>query len=244
MNCPINSVRVWRINPDSSVKNIDDEVIVEQRLLIKVKDIGEFTLLATPIDLEALVVGFLFAENIIRFASDVISLEFESGCVNVAIKNTGKIAAANKLPNSAILPNQQSFQGIASATITSLIEELQSRQEYFVRTGGAHAAGIFDQTGVMVEFAEDVARHNALDKAIGKLLLTDKNLQGHGVVLSSRVSFEMVAKVARAGFEIIASVSAPTSLAIEAAEQWQITLCSFVRNGRINIYSHQGRISK
>ena len=90
--------------------------------------------------------------------------------------------------------------------------------------------------------AEDIGRHNALDKAIGACLLAGRSTAGCGGVLSGRVSFEIVAKAARAGLEVIIAVSGPTSLAVEAADHWHITLCGFVRGGRMNVYTHPGRI--
>jgi FdhD protein len=117
-------------------------------------------------------------------------------------------------------------------------------QHIFRMTGGAHAAGISDSSGKISAFAEDIGRHNALDKAIGKCLLGGLPMKSCAVALSGRVSLEMVTKSARAGIELIAAVSAPTSLAIEAAERWNITLCGFVRSDKLNVYTHSKRITQ
>ncbi|MCM8884622.1 MAG: formate dehydrogenase accessory sulfurtransferase FdhD, partial [Candidatus Thiodiazotropha sp.] len=90
--------------------------------------------------------------------------------------------------------------------------------------------------------AEDLGRHNALDKVIGASLLSGEGFEARGVLLSSRLSLEMVTKAVRAGLEIVAAVSAPTSLAIEVAERFGVTLCGFVRKGRLTVYSHPHRI--
>jgi FdhD protein len=112
----------------------------------------------------------------------------------------------------------------------------------FEKTGGAHAAAIFDTAGSIMAFAEDIGRHSAFDKVIGKCLMAGLETKGCGVALSGRISLEMVTKAARAGIELIAAVSAPSSFAIEAAQRWNITLCGFVRSGRMNVYTYQQRI--
>jgi FdhD protein len=109
-------------------------------------------------------------------------------------------------------------------------------------TGSAHAAAIFSNTAEFIAISEDIGRHNALDKAIGKVLLAKPNSTSHGLVLSGRVSFEMIAKAVKIGAELIIAVSAPSSLAIEMAEHWNITLCGFARDHKINIYTHPSRI--
>jgi FdhD protein len=115
-------------------------------------------------------------------------------------------------------------------------------QTTFTLTGSSHAAALFDRDGTILSFAEDIGRHNALDKAIGKCLLARRDMRGYGVALSGRVSLEMVAKAARAGVELIVAVSGVSSYAITAAKQWNITLCGFVRNGKINVYTDPTRI--
>ena len=101
---------------------------------------------------------------------------------------------------------------------------------------------VFEADGTILSFAEDSGRHNALDKAIGKCLLADTVVAGRGVVLTSRLSLEMVSRCARAGIELIAAVSAPTSMAIDVAGKCNITLCAFVRETRATVFTHPGRI--
>jgi FdhD protein len=131
---------------------------------------------------------------------------------------------------------------VSNDLLIEVTEHLRSMQQIFQMTGGSHAAGIFDSSGKIVAFAEDLGRHSALDKAIGKCLLDKLPMKGCAAVLSGRVSLEMVTKAARAGLELITAVSAPSSFAIEAADRWNITLCGFVRPGKINVYAHPERI--
>jgi FdhD protein len=130
--------------------------------------------------------------------------------------------------------------GIADAAMTALHEQ----QALYKSTGGTHAVLLFDGAGAAVAFAEDIGRHNALDKAVGKLLLAGRTAAGCGAVLSGRVSFEMIAKCATAGVELVLAVSAPTSLALEAAQRCGITLCAFVRDGGATVYTHPERIRR
>lgn len=131
---------------------------------------------------------------------------------------------------------------LAGSELTALMAAMQRRQHLFRTTGGAHAAALFSPRAGIVAVAEDLGRHNALDKVVGECLLREVPLAGCGVVLSSRLSYEMVAKAARAGFELVAAVSAPTSLAIALAERVGITLCGFVRGASATVYTHPHRI--
>ncbi|HEY0878875.1 MAG TPA: formate dehydrogenase accessory sulfurtransferase FdhD [Zeimonas sp.] len=131
---------------------------------------------------------------------------------------------------------------LAASELAALMAAMQRRQRLFRTTGGAHAAAVFSPRAGILAAAEDLGRHNALDKVIGECLLREVPLAGCGVVLSSRLSYEMVAKAARAGFELVAAVSAPTSLAIALAEHVGITLCGFVRGAAATVYTHPHRI--
>jgi FdhD protein len=131
---------------------------------------------------------------------------------------------------------------LRSAQFDELMSAMRKLQTVFTQTGGAHAAAVFDRNAQIIAVAEDLGRHNALDKVIGMCLLKDADLSGCGVLLSSRLSLEMITKAIRAGFEIIAAVSAPTSLAIEIADRFGVTLGGFVRGGRVTIYSQPQRI--
>ncbi len=124
----------------------------------------------------------------------------------------------------------------------SVMHAMRRRQAVWLATGGAHAAAIFSADAEILELAEDLGRHNALDKVIGRRLLGGRSFAGCGVALSSRVTLEMIAKAARAGFEVVCAVSAPTSLAIDVAQALGVTLCGFVRNGQATVYTHPQRL--
>jgi FdhD protein len=137
----------------------------------------------------------------------------------------------------------ESALNIDAASLVSLPARLRSAQRLFEATGGVHGAGHFTPDGVLVRIREDVGRHNALDKLVGAALLAGEiPLAGAVVLVSGRLSFELVQKAARAGVPVLAGVSAPSSLAVELAERSGIALAGFVRDGGFNVYTGGGRI--
>jgi FdhD protein len=235
------------------------QVVVEQPLTIMVEGVGSFVLMCTPCDVEALAVGFAFSEGLISSADDIVDMSYrpEQGVLGLRLDDPRQVTAGRNLivTSSCGLCGTRNIERllagdmtcgdtlrVPAAALRAAIQEMQTRQTLFARTGGTHAAAIFGSDGELTAFGEDLGRHNALDKAIGKCLLQELPLGGRGVALSGRVSLELIAKAARAGIELIAAVSAPSSLAIEAAQACGITLCAFVREDRATVYTHPHRI--
>jgi FdhD protein len=133
---------------------------------------------------------------------------------------------------------------VSTDRLLSLSARLRDAQPLFDLTGGLHAAGLFDRQGTLVTSAEDVGRHNAVDKVIGRMLMVERlPLNDHILCVSGRTSFEIVQKAWCAAIPLVAAVSAPSSLAIDLAERAGITLVGFVRDGGANIYTHPHRIA-
>lgn len=226
----IKTIEITKIDQSEGVNScvcpVTDQVIVEHHLYLEVNSEQKYDLFCTPRDLPELVTGFLFTKGLINNITDIHDLKIENDMAKVIteIKPTSKKAESSNLK-------------INSADMFQLMQELQNRQKLFKQTGGAHAAAIFNARAEIIVFMEDVARHNALDKAIGKCLLDSIAIQNCGVVLSSRVSHEMMQKVIRAKMQMVFAVSAPTSLAVKMAKENAITLCGFVRGERANVYN-------
>jgi FdhD protein len=150
---------------------------------------------------------------------------------------------AVKATNCPVPPPAASPQ-VAASLIHALPQRQRAAQPVFEQTGGLHATALFSAEGELLLLREDVGRHNAFDKVVGAALLAGQLPLGqHIVLLSGRASFELVQKAALAGVAILAAVGAPSSLAVEAAEEFGLTLLGFVRSDRFNIYTHTQRIT-
>lgn len=211
-----------------------------------------------------LATGFVFTEGIIQSMDDIRSMAFcpqTPGVVRMQLADPSTVVTHRRnlvmtsscgvcgsrevVENNTFglhsVPDQMHLD---ARGFSQLMREMRSRQTIFEETGGAHAAAIFSADGRIHSVAEDLGRHNALDKVIGASLLSGDGFAGRGVLLSSRLSLEMVTKAVRAGLEIVAAVSAPTSLAIEVADRFGLTLCGFVRGERLTVFSHPHRIDQ
>jgi FdhD protein len=132
---------------------------------------------------------------------------------------------------------------VSADVVVSLPDLLRAEQRVFDRTGGLHAAGLFSSEGMLLSIREDVGRHNAVDKVVGEQLLAGNLPLADSILqVSGRLSFEIVQKAAVAGIPVVAAVSAPTSLAVEAGERFGMTIVGFVRDGGLNVYTGAERI--
>ncbi len=125
-----------------------------------------------------------------------------------------------------------------------MLRAVERCQEHFGKTGGTHAAGLFDRDMELFAFAEDIGRHNALDKAVGGVVLGGKIDDVMVVVLTSRLSYEMVFKAGRTSAEVLIGMSSPTSLGVELASRVDLTVLGFARQGRFNVYSGADRVAE
>lgn len=252
-NVPI--VRIYK-KGKGKPKSMKDTVVAEHALTIRLDKEELVTLLCSPEKLECLAVGFLFSEGLIKGKEDLkeIVLDENQGIIEIATAEPGKTAehrAYKRLISSSggrgISPPSldhnkvESKRTITPAEIFSLIDEFVHRSEVFEATGGVHSAALCDTQHILV-FSEDIGRHNAIDKVFGECVLKGIPTDDHIVVTSGRVSSEIVNKVVKRHIPIIISKSAPTNRGVELASDLGITLVGFVREGRMNLYTHTGRV--
>jgi len=234
---------------------LDDEVAVEEPLEIRVDGVPLAVTMRTPGDDEELAAGFLFGEGLI--AADAEAHPTADLAVNTVevqgpllrppeprrFYTTSSCGVCGKGALEEVAVHAPTLRGgprVPRSLLAALPDRL--RQPTFERTGGLHATGLFDGTGRLLVVREDVGRHNAMDKVIG-WAMGDDLVPLHDCILcvSGRVSFELVQKAVVAGAPILVGVGAPTSLAIELAEDRSLTLCGFARAGRVNVYTSPGR---
>ncbi len=238
--------------------------LAEERMItLSIQGAGDFSTMALPRDLPALAAGFAFTEGIVSAGREIALIQAcpdDPGLVRVLLEEAGK--ARKRKRNLLItgscgicggdqaleeilhsLPSVGNTLAVQRSWFRHAEKAMEARQELYRATRGTHAAGIFSARGEVLAFAEDVGRHNALDKAIGLCLLAGVETRGAGLLLSSRLSFELVAKAARAGLELVAALSAPSALAVEAARRWGITLCAPLREKTLPLLTHPHRIS-
>jgi FdhD protein len=226
-----------------------DTVVVEAPLQLRARGAPVATIMRTPgHDLE-LVRGLLHAESL-RGAATRIDDAVDVDLDPAAFSGRGLLASAacGVCGRVAIADLEQRAREVAAdttiavATLAGLPERLRAAQSVFAATGGLHAAGLFSTTGELVCAREDVGRHNAVDKLVGWALEAGVAPARHVMMLSGRLGYELVQKAVMFGAPIIAAVSAPSSLAIELAERFNVGLVGFVRGDRANVYAHGWRI--
>jgi FdhD protein len=256
----------WR---SGNFTSIDDALAIEEPLEIRLGG-RRFTLtMRTPGHDEELAAGFLLAEGFIANADELGEIRRvrdtkgadEPNAIDV-ILNVKAEGLRERLKRNFTISSSCGVCGktsidsitqritpiaprakIAASTILALGAKLRATQEVFAATGGLHACGLFDLEGNLLATREDIGRHNAVDKVAGwalanKMLPLSKSL----MMVSGRLSFEIVQKAAAAGVPILVAVSAPSSLAVELADEAGITLVGFLRDASFNVYTHRERM--
>jgi FdhD protein len=255
----VSGTEVERVAPRGARSPEHDEVAVEEPLEIRVDGAALAVTMRTPGEDEALAVGFLAGEGLIAAAEDVLSVgpsdDLAANVVHVRTRSglrrdvaderrfhlTSSCGVCGKAALEAVrvdAPPAPPAQPVPAELVRRAPEELRGRQRSFDRTGGLHATALFDAGGELLAIAEDVGRHNAMDKAIGELLLAGRYpLPGVLACVSGRASFELVQKAALATLAGIVAVGAPSSLAVSLARERGMLLCGFARDGAFNVYS-------
>lgn len=239
----------------------DDMVVVEAPLEIYLNGQKLVTLLCTPEKRESLALGFLRSEGLIRTLDEVerVCLAREGGAVEIELKGRdapaephrgGRMITSGGIGGTALLNSREARHlppvpadgfTINAAVISALMHDLQERALIFKATGGMHSAALADREGLII-FYEDIGRHNAVDKIVGESLLRGLSLKEKMLLCSGRLGSEILLKAAQLQLPLLISRAAPTTLSIELAKALNITLIGFVREGRMNIYSHPHRV--
>lgn len=269
----IESRPIYKLNKNGSTR-VDDELVIEEPLEIRVRGGSVAVTMRTPgagADKEAqdaeLAAGFLLSEGLIRSADDITRIDpcARTGTGNIvnvfldpsieldmdALSRHVFASSSCGLCGKATIDSlHQQFDPVRSDitvgpdTLGTLPEKLRDAQACFDRTGGLHAAALFDAEGGLITVREDVGRHNAVDKLLGHALMNRMlPLNRHVLLISGRASFEIIQKALAGGVPVVAAVSAPSSLAVELAEESQMTLVGFLRDGRMNVYCGEHRLT-
>jgi len=227
-----------------------DRVVAEAPLQLRARSVPVATIMRTPGHDIELVRGLLHAEgitgSIAQVDVDAIEIDLEATVfvgrgllASAACGVCGRVAIAYL----ELRAREVTADAIIDATtIASFPDALRAAQSVFAATGGLHAAGLFTIAGALVASREDVGRHNAVDKLVGWALDAKLDPARHALFLSGRLGYELVQKAIAFGVPIVAAVSAPSSLAVELAERFNVALVGFVRGERANIYAHGWRI--
>jgi len=234
-----------------------DDIAVEEPLEIRVGGRAVAVTMRTPGHDEELALGFLISEGFRPssarlpddLAANTVEVEAEGADFDRLKRNFYTSSSCGVCGKGALeavaveAPRVESELVVSGELVARLPDRLREAQPTFAATGGLHATGLFDASGELLVVREDVGRHNAMDKAVGWafgqgfLPLSDKVL-----CVSGRLSFELVQKAAVAGCPVLVAVGAPSTLAVELGRDRGVTLCGFVRGGRVNVYSEPQRI--
>jgi FdhD protein len=234
-----------------------DRVAVEEPLEIRIGGRPVAVTMRTPGHDEELALGFCLSEglrpsdarlpdDLSANTVDVDAPEFDPGRLQRSFYTSSSCGVCGKGALEAVAveaPPVESELRVAASLISSLPDRLRAAQAAFEATGGLHATGLFDERGELLCLREDVGRHNAMDKVVGWAFGAGLLPLGRFVLcVSGRLSFELVQKAAVAGCPLLVAVGAPSSLAIDLACDRGVTLCGFVRDGRVNVYSEPWRV--
>lgn len=233
---------------------LDSDVIVEMPVSLTVNGQVWLTFMCTPVDLEAMAIGFLYNEGLIKNLEDIASVHVCSSGDNVDIwlykslqkpekwRRTSGCTGGITFVEDQFSPVIQKNGNLVSALkINNLLAELFESQVLYRASGGVHTSALSDGERIRLQ-AEDIGRHNTLDKIAGKILLDPIDLPRKIIITTGRISSEMLQKSARLDASIVISRTSPSSLSIEMAERWGITLIGYARRNRFNVYTHSHRI--
>lgn len=242
------------------IEETTDQVASEIGFTLNVNDKQVVTLLCTPAELDAMAIGFLLSEGILKDRQSLLDVQVNEKNFTVSVTLKGLPADIDKTFHKKTitsgcgrgitftdaaslksLPANKSPMTISPGEIQNLLKEFRAISELFMKTGGVHSAALADRERIFL-FAEDIGRHNAVDKLIGKAFLAGIQVEDKILLSSGRISGEIMTKVIRNRVPIMISRTAPTCMSITYAEDHGVTLIGFARGDRMNIYTHPQRV--
>lgn len=254
--CCVRKVCIKKVQNGNRMELIDS-IVVEKVLNIFVNDEFYTSLMCSPSEVSELATGFLFSEDIISSSELITSVEYRDEgtlCITLSYNIDSNLAkrkvitsgcAKGTVPLSSINESSSSYiesnHKFKAETIIALMKEFNNKSDLFKETGGVHSCCLCDSKGI-IYFSEDIGRHNALDKIIGKALLHGVLFEDKLIMTTGRISSEIIVKAIKAKIPVVISHSAPTDLALSMAKAANITIAGFVRGTRMNIYYGEHRI--
>jgi FdhD protein len=252
----VSEVGIIKIN-NGAEEELTDQIIVEKKLNINVNRKFYASLMCTPDETLHLALGFLFSEGVITSLKSIRSMEErDDGSLCIILKNelepvlekrrtltsgcAGGSIDLKIIEENEIKPIESNCKYSVNQ-ILLLMKEFNNKSELFRQTGGVHSCAICSSEGTLF-FSEDIGRHNALDKVVGKAIFKNVELGDKLLMTTGRISSDITLKAARAGIPIIISHSAPTDLALKIAKDANMTMIGFVRGSRMNVYCGENRI--
>ena len=239
---------------DKQKKELKDYVVKESFYEVIINKKRKFTLSCSPVKIKELILGRLFSEGLVYNYSQIKEINIRSNKIEVVLNKiddqekkeniNNENDKYNKEKNKSIdkIINKKFNNKIKANIVFNIIEELSNRSEVFKKTGGVHNAILSDNVGNIITFREDIGRHNTVDKIIAYILKNEINIENKVLAISSRISAEIVKKVANINIPIIISQSPPSTKAINIAQKEAITIIGFVRKRRMNIYTSEKRV--
>jgi len=248
-------IRKFKINKFNDTKDL---IIKESPLTLFVNGYQFLTLMILKENLDEMITGFLAAEGVIKNRKDLIKIKFKQEQTVALVEVKGEFSPADykkrtltsgcgggstfiNLKDCAETQQIESKHYYQAEVFTDLMRQMQQNSDYFKKSGGTHTAALAS-AGKIIYQLEDIGRHNALDKVIGRALLKDLYLKDKIMLTSGRISSEMIIKVLKQGIPFLVSHSAPTDAALKIARDRNITLIGFCRGSRFNIYSGEERV--
>ena len=234
------------------VEEVAGEVVREQPLTVYVDGVKFLTLLCSPMQLEALVLGYLWMEKVIESLDDVVAVTVSAvdGRADVTLRAPVALPTERILTSGCgggitfridhrLFPRLSSRLRVSPHVVSQRMKDLFAAAVHYKESRGIHGAALADTDGLLV-VAEDVGRHNAIDKVKGEALLRGIPSEDRILLSTGRVSSEMLLKAARMGVPLVASRTSPTEMAVGLAEQLNVTVCGYVRGDSFNIYAGDG----